>query len=182
MSARAALSSRSSPLLLVALLLPSLSFPAFAQVSNKRLPPTPPWRMTARVVLSSRPSPLILEAFLLSSLSFSGFAQLSNKRLSLSLQHISTIVLVHSVRIPINNIYYHCAPAHAPGSARSPFARPLPCVDRTIGERNLITPRGLLAQLTDLSTYCSDCAPAHAPCSSIYTLNLSHHVLLPHGA
>jgi len=37
MSARAALSPRSSPLLLVALLLPLLSFPAFAQLSNKRL-------------------------------------------------------------------------------------------------------------------------------------------------
>ena len=36
MSARAALSSRSSPSLLVALLLPLLSFPAFAQLSNKR--------------------------------------------------------------------------------------------------------------------------------------------------
>jgi len=37
------------------------------------------------------------------------------------------------------------APAHAPCSARSHLARPLPCVDRTIGECNLITPRGLLA-------------------------------------
>jgi hypothetical protein len=37
MSARAALSSRLSPSLLVALLLPSLSFPAFAQLRNKRL-------------------------------------------------------------------------------------------------------------------------------------------------
>jgi len=37
MSARAALSSRSSPSLLVASLLSLLSFPAFAQLSNKRL-------------------------------------------------------------------------------------------------------------------------------------------------
>jgi len=37
MSALAALSPRSSPSLLVALLLPLLSFPAFAQLSNKRL-------------------------------------------------------------------------------------------------------------------------------------------------
>jgi len=37
MSARAALSSRSSPSLLVALLLSALSFLAFAQLSNKRL-------------------------------------------------------------------------------------------------------------------------------------------------
>jgi len=37
MSARAALPSRSSPSLLVALLLPSLSFPAFAQLSNEHL-------------------------------------------------------------------------------------------------------------------------------------------------
>ena len=37
MSARAALSPRSSPSLLVALFLPLLSFPAFAQLSNKRL-------------------------------------------------------------------------------------------------------------------------------------------------
>ena len=36
-SARAALSPRSSPSLLVALFLPLLSFPAFAQLSNKRL-------------------------------------------------------------------------------------------------------------------------------------------------
>jgi hypothetical protein len=39
MSARAALSTRSSPSLLVALFLPLLSFPAFAQLSNKRLSP-----------------------------------------------------------------------------------------------------------------------------------------------
>jgi hypothetical protein len=37
MSARAALSSRSSPSLLVASLLPSLFLPAFAQLSNKRV-------------------------------------------------------------------------------------------------------------------------------------------------
>ena len=40
MSARAALSPRSSPSLLVALLLLLLSFPAFAQLSNKRLSPS----------------------------------------------------------------------------------------------------------------------------------------------
>jgi hypothetical protein len=34
-----------------------------------------------------------------------------------------------------------CRPAHAPCSARSPLARALPCVDRTIGDRNLIAPR-----------------------------------------
>ena len=62
------------------------------------------------------------------------------------------------------------------------LARPLPCVDRTIGERSLTTPRGLLAQLMELTTYCSDCAPAHAPCSAIYALNLSHHVLSLYGA
>ena len=120
----------------------------------------------------------------------------------------------------------------------------LPCVDRTIGERNLIAPRGLLAQLMELATYpscpcrintkskhhiativrpptppallartlhahfcvwtrpsasasllplevllaqlmgltacCGNCAPAHAPCSARYALNLSHHVLPPH--
>ena len=54
--------------------------------------------------------------------------------------------------------------------------------DRTIGERSLTTPRGLLAQLMELTTYCSDCAPAHAPCSAIYALNLSHHVLSLYGA
>ena len=40
-SARPALSPRSSPSLLVALFLPLLSFPAFAQLSNKRLSPPP---------------------------------------------------------------------------------------------------------------------------------------------
>jgi len=50
-------------------------------------------------------------------------------------------------------------------------------VDRTIGERNLIAPRGILAQLVELTTYRSDCAPAHAPRSAIYALHLSHHVL-----
>ena len=75
-----------------------------------------------------------------------------------------------------------CRPAHAPCSARSHLARPLPCVDRTIGERSLTTPRGLLAQLMELTTYCSDCAPAHAPCSAIYALHLSHHVLSLYGA
>ena len=65
-----------------------------------------------------------------------------------------------------------CRPAHAPCSARSHLARPLPCVDRTIGERSLTTPRGLLAQLMELTTYCSDCAPAHAPCSATYALHL----------
>jgi len=43
-------------------------------------------------------------------------------------------------------------------------------------------PRGLLAQLMELTTYCSDCAPAHPPCSAIYALHLSHHVLSLHGA
>jgi len=42
MSARAELSPRSSPSLLVALFLPLLSFPAFAQLSNKRLSLPPP--------------------------------------------------------------------------------------------------------------------------------------------
>jgi len=41
---------------------------------------------------------------------------------------------------------------------------------------------GLLAQLMELTTYCSDCALAHARCSTIYALHLSHHVLTPHGA
>jgi len=41
MSARAALSPRSSPSLLVALFLPLLSFPAFAQLGNKRLSLSP---------------------------------------------------------------------------------------------------------------------------------------------
>jgi len=51
--------------------------------------------------------------------------------------------------------------APAPCSARPPLARPLPCVDRTVGERSLIVPRGLLAQLT-VTTNRSDCAPL--PC------------------
>ena len=59
-----------------------------------------------------------------------------------------------------------CRPANAPCSARSHLAHPLPCVDRTIGERSLTTPRGLLAQLMELTTYCSDCAPIPAPSSA----------------
>ena len=55
--------------------------------------------------------------------------------------------------------------AHAFCSSRSPLARSLSCVDRTIGERNVTTPRGLLAQLVELTTHCSDCATAHAFCS-----------------
>jgi len=74
------------------------------------------------------------------------------------------------------------APVQDTCSARSHLARPLPCVDRTIGERSLTTPRCLLAQLMELTTYCSDCTPAHAPCSAIYALHLSLHVLSLHGA
>jgi len=103
MSARASLSSRSSPSLLVALLLPLLSFPAFAQPSNKRLSPpqfTSPF--TAFAQLSNkrlcplpyclfRPSPNTLINVSLSeavrrassTLSFPAFAQLSNNCLSL---------------------------------------------------------------------------------------------------
>jgi len=65
MSARAALSPRSSPSLLVALCLPLLSFPAFAQLSNKRLSresetkddivhDSPAWLKPSRVVPRSR--------------------------------------------------------------------------------------------------------------------------------
>jgi len=55
--------------------------------------------------------------------------------------------------------------------------------DRTIGERNLVAPWGFLSQLMELTTNCSDCAPAHAPCSAIYALHLSHHAPPPpHGA
>ena len=39
---------------------------------------------------------------------------------------------------------------------------PLPLVDRTIGERNRMATRGVLAQLMELTAYTSDCAPAHA--------------------
>jgi len=39
-----------------------------------------------------------------------------------------------------------CRPDPAPCSARSTLAHPLPCVDRTAGERNLIVPRGLQAR------------------------------------
>ena len=56
--------------------------------------------------------------------------------------------------------------AFAPLGNKRHHHRPLPCVDRTIGERNLTTPRGLLAQLVELTTHCSDCATAHAFCSS----------------
>jgi hypothetical protein len=63
-------------------------------------------------------------------------------------------------------MYARSMPAPAPCSARSHLARPLPCANRTVGERNLITPRGLLAQLMELTTCCSDCAPAHAPRSA----------------
>jgi len=47
-----------------------------------------------------------------------------------------------------------CAPAR---SSRSPLARPLPYVHRTIGERNFTEPLALLAQLMDLASYCRDC-------------------------
>ena len=63
MSARAALSPRSSPSLLVALFLPLLSFPAFAQLSNKRLSlsliasSTPAGAFTASSCASSTSSP-----------------------------------------------------------------------------------------------------------------------------
>ena len=59
-----------------------------------------------------------------------------------------------------------CAPAR---SSRSPLARPLPYVHRTIGERNFTEPLALPAQLMDLASYCRDCTSAHA-------LALSHHV------
>ena len=70
-------------------------------------------------------------------------------------------IFAYAARPPAASLH-----AHARCSSRSPLARPLPCVDRTIGERNLTTPRGLLAQLVELTTHCSDCATAHAFCSS----------------
>ena len=66
-------------------------------------------------------------------------------------------IFAHAAQPPAASLH-----AHARRSSRSPLARPLPCVDRTIGERNLTTPRGLLAQLVELTTHCSDCATAHA--------------------
>ena len=71
-------------------------------------------------------------------------------------------IFAYAARPPAASLH-----AHARCSSRSPLARPLPCVDRTIGERNLTTPRGLLAQLVELTTHCSDCA------------KLSHHILPP---
>ena len=70
-------------------------------------------------------------------------------------------IFAYAARPPAASLH-----AHARCSSRSPLARPLPCVDRTIGERNLTTPRGLLAQLVELTTHCSDCATAHTFCSS----------------
>ena len=62
--------------------------------------------------------------------------------------------------------YAACLPAaslpHVPCFSRSPLARPLPCVDRSFGERNPTCLRALLAQLMDLTTHCSDCAPARS--------------------
>ena len=56
--------------------------------------------------------------------------------------------------------YAACLPAaslpHVPCFSRSPLARPLPCVDRSIGERNLTCLRALPAQLMELTTHCSD--------------------------
>jgi hypothetical protein len=59
-----------------------------------------------------------------------------------------------------------CWRTPSPCSTHSPLACPLPCVDRTIGERNLIAPWGLLVQLMELTTCCSCCASAHAPRSA----------------
>ena len=62
--------------------------------------------------------------------------------------------------------YAACLPAaslpHVPCFSRSPLARPLPCVDRSIGERNLTCLRALPAQLMELTTHSSDCAPARS--------------------
>ena len=62
--------------------------------------------------------------------------------------------------------YAACLPAaslpHVPCFSRSPLARPLPCVDRSIGERNLTCLRALPAQLMELTTHYSDCAPARS--------------------
>jgi len=84
MSARAALSSRSSPSLLVAFFLSSLSFPAFAQLSNKLLSLSTPIFFPA--MAHKRASRTLFKvvdfaslALLFSSLSFPAFAQLSNK-------------------------------------------------------------------------------------------------------
>jgi len=52
-----------------------------------------------------------------------------------------------------------CAPARP---SRSPLARPLPCVDRSIGERNPTCLRALLTQLMELTTHCNDCALARS--------------------
>ena len=62
--------------------------------------------------------------------------------------------------------YAACLPAaslpHVPCFSRSPLARPLPCVDRSIGERNPTCLRALLAQLMELTTHSSNCAPARS--------------------
>jgi len=62
--------------------------------------------------------------------------------------------------------YAACLPAaslpHVPCFSRSPLARPLPCVDRSIGERNLTCLRALPAQLMELTTHYSDCAPTRS--------------------
>ena len=51
-------------------------------------------------------------------------------------------IFAYAARPPAASLH-----AHAFCSSRSPLARPLPCADRTIGERNLTTPPGLLAHL-----------------------------------
>jgi len=44
------------------------------------------------------------------------------------------------------------------------------------GFRSPSTPFAATASpLIELPTYCGDCAPAHAACSAIYALHLSHH-------
>ena len=62
--------------------------------------------------------------------------------------------------------YAACLPAaslpHVPCFSRSPLARPLPCVDRSFGERNPTCLRALPAQLMELTTHSSDCAPARS--------------------
>ena len=62
--------------------------------------------------------------------------------------------------------YAACLPAaslpHVPCFSRSPLARPLPCVDRSIGERNLTCLRALPAQLMELTTHYSVCVPARS--------------------
>jgi hypothetical protein len=128
---------------------------------------------------------------------FFGFVQLSNKCLSLPigernliaprglLAQLMELAIYPSCPCRINTkSKHHIATIVRPTTPPALLARTLHARFRVWTGPSvsaiLLPLEVLLAQLMGLTACCCNCAPAHAPCSARYALNLSHHVLPPH--